>query len=152
MKLVTRKDCCILSRRRRGAIDQALSLSISFTEPDLFYILLSVLDWFGAWCHRTTLSRYHPPRYCDSLKELVVDDGIKVLGLHLCATCIIRSVAHSDSIYFTPSYYCVYRQSQPSKITYYLCSSKPIEVKMRLLFEYVLIGCTVTESRCSRIT
>ena len=81
-----------------------------------------------------------------------MDDEIKVLGLHLCVTGIVRSVAHSDSIYFTPSYYCVYRQSQPSKIIYCLCSSKPIEVKVGLLFEYVLIGCTVTESRCSRIT
>ena len=29
-------------------MDHALSLSISFTEPGLFYILLSVLDWFGS--------------------------------------------------------------------------------------------------------
>ena len=152
MKLVTRKDCCILSRRQRGGVDHALSLRISFNEPGLFYILLSVLDWFGAWCYRTTLSRCHPPKYCDSLKELVVDDGIKTLGLYLCATCMVRSVAHFDSIYFRPSYCCVYRQSHPSKIIYYLCSSKPIEVKVGLLFEYVLMGCTVTESKCSRIT
>ena len=81
-----------------------------------------------------------------------MDDGIKTLGLHLCATCMVRSVAHFDSIYFRPSYYCVYRRSHPSKIIHYLCSSKLIEVKMWLLFEYVLIGCTVTESKCSRIT
>ena len=63
MKLVARKDCYILSCRRRRGVDHALSLSISFTEPGLFYILLSVLDWFGAaWCYRTTLSRCHPPR------------------------------------------------------------------------------------------
>ena len=49
------------------------------------------------------------------------------------------------------SYYCVYRQFHPSKIICYLCSSKPIEVKVGLSFEYVLIGCTVTESKCSRI-
>ena len=79
MKLVTRKDCCILSRRRRGGVDHALSLSISFTEPGLFYILLSVLDWFGGWCCCTTLSRCHPTRYCDFLEEeVVVDDGIKL--------------------------------------------------------------------------
>ena len=150
--VVTRKDCCILSRHRRGEVDHALSLSISLTEPGLFYMLRSVLDWSGAWCYQTTLSRCHPPRYCDSLKKLVVDDGIKTLGLHLCATHMVRSVAHIDSIYFSPSHYCVYRQSNPSKIIYYLCSSKLIEVKVGLLFECVLIGCTVTESKCSRIT
>ena len=81
-----------------------------------------------------------------------MDDGIKTLGLDLGATCRERSAAHFDSIYFRPSYYCVYRQSHPYKIIYYLCSSKPIEVKLGLLFEYVLIGCTVTESKCSQIT
>ena len=81
-----------------------------------------------------------------------MDDGIKTLDLHLCAICMVRSVAHLDSIYFKPSFYCVYRQSHPSKIIYYLCSSKPIEVKVGLLVEYVLIGYTVTESKCSRIT
>ena len=81
-----------------------------------------------------------------------MDGGIKTLDLHLRATCRERSATQFDSIHFRPSYYCVYRQSHPSKIIYYLCSSKPIEVKVGLLFEYVLIGCTVTESRCSRIT
>ena len=76
-----------------------------------------------------------------------MDDGVKTLGLRLCATCMVRSVAHFDGIYFRPPYYCVYRQSHPSKITYYLCSSKPIEVKVGLLFEYVLIRCTTTESK-----
>ena len=33
------------------------------------------------------------PRYCDFLEELVVDDGIKILGLHLRATCRERSAA-----------------------------------------------------------
>ena len=122
-------------------------LSIPFTEPSLFYVLLSVLDWFGTWCYRTTLSRCHPARYCDSLEEFVVDDGIKTLDLHLRATCRGRSAAHFDSIDFRPSYYCVYRQSYPYKIIYYLCSSKPIELEVGLLFEYVLIGCTVTESK-----
>ena len=152
MKLVRRKDCCILSRRRRGGVDHALSLSIFFTESGLFYILLSMLDWFGTWCYRTTLSRCHPPRYCDSPEELVVDDGIKTLNLQLRATCTERSAAHFGSIYFRPSYCCVYRQSNLYKIIYYLCLSKPVEVKVGLLFEYVLIGCTVTESKCSRIT
>ena len=78
MKLVTRKNCRILSRRQREGVDHALSLSISFTEPGLFYILLSVLDWLRSWCYCTTLSRCYPPRYCDLLEEeLVVDDGIK---------------------------------------------------------------------------
>ena len=80
-----------------------------------------------------------------------MDDGIKTLGLHLCATCMVRSVAHSDRICFRPSYYFVYQQSHTSKIIYCLCSSKPIEVKVGLLFEYVLIECTVTEGKCSRI-
>ena len=52
---------------------------------------------------------------------------------------------------FRPSYYCGYRQSHPSKIIYYSCSSKHIEVKVGWLFEHVLLGCTVTESKCSRI-
>ena len=94
----------------------------------------------------------HPPRYCNFLEDLVVDDGIKTLGLHLCATCRVRSAAHFDSICCRPSYYCVSRQSHPSKIIYYLCSSKTTEVKVGLSFEYVLIGCTETESKCSRIT
>ena len=81
-----------------------------------------------------------------------MDDGTKTLDLRLCATCMVRSVAHFDNIYFRPSFYCVNRQPHPSKIIYYLCSSKPIEVKVGLLFEYVLIGCTVIESKCSRIT
>ena len=111
MKLVTRKDCCILSRRRRGEVDHALSLTISFTEPGLFYILLLVLDWFGHWCYCTTLSRCHPPRYCDFLEEeLVVDNGIKTIDLHLCATCRVRSAAYFYSIYFR-SYIIVYTVS-----------------------------------------
>ena len=57
-----------------------------------------------------------PPRYCDLLEELVVDGGIKTLGLHLCATYMERSAAHFDSIFFRPSYYYVYRQSHLYKI------------------------------------
>ena len=111
LKLVTRKDCCILSRRRRGGVDHALSLSVSFTGSGLFYILLSVLDWFGGCCYCTTLSQCHPPRYCDFLEEeLVVDDGIKTLDLHLCATCNVRSADYFDSIYFR-SYIIVYTDS-----------------------------------------
>ena len=93
-----------------------------------------------------------PPQVCDFLDELVVDDGIITLDLHLRATCRVRSAVYFDSIYFRPSYFCVYRQSHSSKITYCLCSSKPIEVKEGSFFEYVLIGCTVTESKCSRTT
>ena len=81
-----------------------------------------------------------------------MDDGIITLDLHIRATCRVRSAAYFGSIYFRPSCYCVYRQSHPSKITYYLCSSKPIEVKVGLLFEYVLMGYTVTKRKCSRIT
>ena len=81
-----------------------------------------------------------------------MDDGIKTLDLYLRATCRVRSAAYFDSIYVRPSCYCVYRRYHPSKIIYYLCSSKPIEVRVRLLLKYVLIGCTVTESKCSRIT
>ena len=93
-----------------------------------------------------------PLQVCDFLKELVVDDAIITLDLYLRATCRVRSAVDFYSIYFRPSYYCIYRQSHPSRIIYYLCSSKPIEVKAGSLFEYVLIGCTVTESKCSRIT
>ena len=79
-------------------------------------------------------------------------DGVKTLDPHLRATCGERSAAHFDSIYFRTSYYCVYRQSHPYKIICYLCLSKLIKAKVGLVFEYVLIGCTVTESKCSRIT
>ena len=48
-----------------------------------------------------------PPRYCDSLEELVVDGGIKPLGLRLCATCKELSAAHFDSIYFRSFHYYV---------------------------------------------
>ena len=81
-----------------------------------------------------------------------MDDGIKTLDLYLRATCRVRSAAYFDSIYFRPSYYCVHRRYHPSKIIYYLCSSKPIEVRVGLLLKHVLIGCTVTESKYSRIT
>ena len=77
-----------------------------------------------------------------------MDDGIKTLGLHLCATCRERSSAHFDNIYFRPSYYYVYKQSHLYKIIYYT----PIEVKVGLLSENVLAGCIVTKDKCSRIT
>ena len=94
-----------------------------------------------------------PPRYCDFLEEeLVVDNEIETLDLYLRATCRVRSAAYFDSIYFRPSCYCVYQQSHPSKMIYYLCLSKPIEGRVGLLLKYVLIGCTVTESKCSKIT
>ena len=63
-----------------------------------------------------------------------MDDGIKTLDLHLRATCRVCSADYFDTIYFRTSCYCVYRQSDPSKIIYYLCSSKPIEMKVGLLF------------------
>ena len=37
-------------------------------------------------------------------------------------------------------------------IIYFLCSSKPIAVKVGLLLKCVLIRCAVIESKCSRIT
>ena len=80
-----------------------------------------------------------------------MDDGIKTLDLHLRATYRVRSAAYFDRIYFR-YYIIVYTESLPSKIIYYLCSSKPIEVRVGLLLKYVLIGCTVTESKCSRKT
>ena len=84
-----------------------------------------------------------PPSYYDPPEELVTDDGIRTLDLNLRATSRERSAAHVDSIYFRPFHYCVYRQSHPYKIIHYLPLSKPSEVKVGLLFEYVLIGCTV---------
>ena len=59
-----------------------------------------------------------PSRYCELPDELVVDDGIKTLGLHLCATCRKLRAANFDSISFKPSYYYVYRQSHIYKIMY----------------------------------
>ena len=54
---------------------------------------------------------------------------------------------------FRASYYYVDRQSHLYKI---MCIrymiSDPVEVKVRCLFENVLAGCTVTESKCLRIT
>ena len=38
--------------------------------------------------------RCHLPRYCNFPEDLVVDGGIKTLGLHLRATCRERSIAH----------------------------------------------------------
>ena len=81
-----------------------------------------------------------PPRYCDFLEGLVVVDGIKTLGLHLRANCKGVGLLIFESICFRPSYYYVYRQSHPYKITYYLC------------FESVLRWCTMTESKCSPVT
>ena len=81
-------------------------------------------------------------------------DGVKTLGLHLRATCRGVVLLIFGSIYFRSCgvYYCVYRQSHPSKIIYYLCSSKSIEVRVGLLLKYMLRGRIVTESKCSRIT
>ena len=69
--------------------------SIPFAEPSLFYVLLgSTPD--GA----VTLSRCHPPRFCDFLEELVVGDGVETLGLHLRATCRSVVLLIFGSIYF----------------------------------------------------
>ena len=80
-----------------------------------------------------------------------MDDGIKTLDLHLRATCRVRSAAYFDSIYLGLILLCIPTVSSFQDNIYYLCSSKPIEVRVGLL-KHVLIGCTVTESKCSRIT
>ena len=49
--------------------------------------------------------------YCDFPEELVVDGGIKALGLHLRATCRKRSAAHFQLHLFWSSFYYVYRWS-----------------------------------------
>ena len=49
-----------------------------------------------------------PPRYCDFLEEeLVVDDGIKTLDLHLRAIFRVRSAAYFDSIYLGLILLCI---------------------------------------------
>ena len=55
-----------------------------------------------------------------------MNDGIKTLGLHLCATCRELSAAHFDSIYFGSSHYYVHGQSHPSKIIGYSCLVNPL--------------------------
>ena len=71
-----------------------------------------------------------------------MNEGIKILGLHLCATCRKLSAVHFDSIYFRPSYYYVYRQSHVYNIMYGVIRDL-IEVKVGLLSENVLTGCIV---------
>ena len=95
-------------------------LSITFAEPSLFYVLLGSRRDVA-----TTLSRCRPPRYCNFLEGLVVDDGIKTLGLHLHATCRGVVLLVFGSICFRPSYYYVYWQSHPYNIIYYLCLLNP---------------------------
>ena len=56
--------------------------SIPFAETSLFCVLFGSRP-DGA----VTLSRCHPPRFCDFLEEVVVGDGVKTLGLHLRPTC-----------------------------------------------------------------
>ena len=81
-----------------------------------------------------------------------MDDGIKTLDLHLRATYRVRSAAYFIAFILGIILLCIPTVSSFKKIIYYLCSSKPIEVRVGLLLKYVLIGCTVTESKCSRIT
>ena len=72
---------------------------------------------------------------------------VKTLGLHLRATCTGVVLLIFESIYLR-SYISVYTDSLilPRQY-YYLCSSKPIEVRVGLLLKCVLRGCTtVTES------
>ena len=44
-------------------------------------MLLLVFDWYGTWCYRHFKS-VSTPQTCELLEGLVVDDGIKTLGLH----------------------------------------------------------------------
>ena len=96
--------------------------SIPFAEPCLFYVLLGLRP-DGA----VTLSRCHPPRFCDFLEELVGGDGVKTLGLHLRASCrgavllifgsiYIRSsiIGYTDSLIF-PRLYITCVQVNPLK-------------------------------------
>ena len=81
-----------------------------------------------------------------------MDGGIITLDLHLCATCRVRSAAHLIA-FILGLHIIVYTGSLILTRYYIICFlSKPIEVKVGLLFEYVLIGCTVTESKYSQIT
>ena len=79
-----------------------------------------------------------------------MDDGVKTLDLHLCATCRERSASHFDSIYILGI--TTYTGSLISQDNMLDVFSDPIEVKVGLLSENVLVGCTVTESKCSQIT
>ena len=79
--------------------------SIPFAEPNLFYVLLGSRP-DGA----VTLSRCHPPGFCDFLEELVVGGGVKTLGLHLRATCRGVVLLIFESIYLR-SYIIVYTNS-----------------------------------------
>ena len=79
--------------------------SIPFAEPSLFYVLLGSRPDSAV-----TLSRCHPPRFCDFLEELVVGDGVKTLGLHLRGTCRGVVLLILGSIYFRP-YVIVYTDS-----------------------------------------
>ena len=79
--------------------------SIPFSEPSLFHVLLGSRPDGSV-----TLSRYHPPRFCDFLEELVVGDGVKTLGLHLRATCRGVVLLIFGSVYFR-SYIIVYTDS-----------------------------------------
>ena len=95
--------------------------SIPFAEPSLFFVL------FDSKPDGTiTLSRCHPPRFCEFIEELVVDDGIKTLGLHLRATCRGRSAAHFWKHVLDLHILCISRQSHPYKIMYSLCLLNPL--------------------------
>ena len=53
-----------------------------------------------------SLSRCYPPRF-DFLEELVVGDGVKTLGLHLCATCRGVMLLVFRSVYFRSYIMCI---------------------------------------------
>ena len=48
-----------------------------------------------------------PPRFCDFLEELVVGNGVKTLGLDLCATCRGVVLLIFGSVYFRSYILCI---------------------------------------------
>ena len=80
-----------------------------------------------------------------------MDDGIKTLGLHLCATCRELSATHLVA-FILGLPITTYTVSLVLQDNMLFVFSESIEVKVGLLSEHVLVGCTVTESKCSLIT
>ena len=78
-------------------------------------------------------------------------DGIKTLDLHLCPTCGGLSVDHLIAFILSLPI-TTYTGSLVLQDDMLFVFSESIEVKVGLLFEDVLAGCIVTESKCSLIT
>ena len=85
-----------------------------------------------------------------------MDDGIKTLGLHLCATCRELSAAHFDSICFKSFYYYVYRLSHLLQDNVLGVISDPIEVKVGFLKKKIrtcldLVSIPQSEGKCQNV-